>query len=98
MSAALTDRQKVTAEFFDDKLVSLGAIPVYYALTRFLDIHTVLGLALSANCVYDSTVVAWKEKLRHAVRPTSLVRYFYGDQTVKAWAGRYATVCGDTLL
>ena len=89
MSAQLTDKQKIHAEFFDDKLVSLAPIAYYLATLNDWDTHTLLGAAMAMKCVYDATLLCWKEKMRHAaVRPISLVRHFYGDKTVKAWGGR----------
>lgn len=89
VSAALTDRQKMTAEFYDDKLSSLATIPIILTFVNGWNIHTMLGAVLSFTAIYDATVVAWKEKMRHAaVRPASLVRYFYGDSSIKAYAGR----------
>jgi len=88
VSAGLTDKQKIQAEFFDDKLVSLAPIPYYLATLNDWDTHTLLGATMAMSCVYDSTLLCWKEKVRHAaVRPISLVRHFYGENTVKAWGG-----------
>ncbi|WIA15446.1 hypothetical protein OEZ85_002092 [Tetradesmus obliquus] len=103
-SATLTDTQKMRAEWFDDKLISLAPVAFWLAIVNRWDTHTLLGAtlaiwdthtllraALAMNCVYDATIVSWREKLRHnAVRPVSLVRHFYGNTTVKAYAGRSA--------
>eukprot|EP00775_Hariotina_reticulata_P007995 gene7995-8193_t len=91
VSAGLTDSQKMTAEWYDDKLVSLAPLLIWMALFKGMDAHTSMGLILALNCVYDATIVTWKEKIRHnAVRPMSLVHHIYGDTTIRAYAGRGA--------
>lgn len=46
------------------------------------------GATLAMNCVYDATLLCWKEKVRHnAVRPISTVRYFYNNKKIRAYAG-----------
>jgi hypothetical protein len=97
VSASLTDAQKMTAEWYDDKLVSLGSLPIWIAALKGMDAHTSAGLFLVLNCIYDATIVTWKEKVRHnAVRPMSLVHHLYGDTLVRAYAGRWEY--GSTLL
>ena len=89
ISAKLTDEQKIAAEFFDDKLVSLAAYPVFLAAVNGWDTHKLLASMMAMNCVYDATLLCWKEKVRFgALRPVSLVRHFYGDKSVKAYGGR----------
>ena len=89
ISGKLTDEQKIAAEFFDDKLVSLASFPFFFAAVNTWDTYKLLANMMAMNCVYDATLLCWKEKMRfNAVRPVSLVRHFYGDKNIKAYGGR----------
>jgi hypothetical protein len=46
-SAALTDAQKMRAEWFDDKLVSLAPVAFWLAIVNRWDTHTLLGATLA---------------------------------------------------
>jgi hypothetical protein len=46
-SAVLTDMQKMRAEWFDDKLVSLAPVAFWLAIMNRWDTHTLLGATLA---------------------------------------------------
>jgi hypothetical protein len=88
-SAAMTDEQKMMAEFFDNKLRSLGFSALFIFQTRgfgfdeFVQYDCLVNLA-----AFDTAVLIWKEKLRYdAVRPFSAIKHVYDDSTVTAWGG-----------
>ena len=89
ISANLADEQKLMAELFDNKIVSLGLS--YVHLARELDLSpadTVRGYFVKVAAALDSSVVIWQEKARFdAVRPFSAIRHVYGDDLVTTWGG-----------
>ena len=90
ISANLADEQKLMAELFDNKIVSLGLS--YVHLARELDLSpadTVRGYFVKGAAALDSSVVIWQEKARFdAVRPFSAIRHVYGDDLVRLGAVR----------
>ncbi|GAA2079337.1 hypothetical protein GCM10009780_15530 [Actinomadura alba] len=89
-SAALTDTQKMTAELFNDKFLSLGfAATATVIAQKGLDVEkTVHFVATVEVASFDTTVAVWYQKARFdAVRPFSAIRYLYGDKRVRAWGG-----------
>jgi hypothetical protein len=88
-SAGLTDEQKAAAELFNDKLISLGDAERFSAEERGLNLDQFVHLVFVVNvAVYDTVIPVWSEKRRYdAVRPTSAIRYLYGDRKVTAWGG-----------
>jgi len=89
VSANLTDEQKMMAELFDNKIVSLGLSYSQIGLDRVLTPQDYArGFFLTAAAIHDASVVTWQEKARYdAVRPFSAIAYIYGDEPVRAWAG-----------
>ena len=88
-SAGLTDRQKMVAEFFDNKLLSLGGSAFFIAVSRGYTVQQFVELDFLTNlAAFDAAIATWQEKYRHdAVRPFSAIRYLYGDSPVTAWGG-----------
>ena len=88
-SAGLTDEQKATAELFNNKFISLGGSQFFLAAARGLDLDHFIQLALLTNVAsYDTVIPVWNEKRRYdAVRPTSAIRYLYGNTRLTAWGG-----------
>lgn len=88
-SADLTDEQKLTAEFFDDKIASLGFSALFAAQSNGLTLDEFVQLDFLVNlAAFDTSIAVWNEKYRYdAVRPWSAVRYLYGDSLVTAWGG-----------
>lgn len=89
VSAGLDDYRKSAAEFFDNKLISLGGSIVFMTITRNLSLEEFVQADFLTNlAAFDAAIVTWQEKYRHdAVRPFSAIRYLYGDSPVTAWGG-----------
>jgi hypothetical protein len=88
-SAGLTDEQKATAEWFDDKFVSLAGAQLFLSQSRGHTLDQFVQFAFVTNLAgYDTVVPVWSEKRRHnAVRPFSAIRYLYGNTKLTAWGG-----------
>ena len=89
VSADLSDEDKLMAELFDNKIVSLGLS--YLHLAQSLDLSpadTVRGYFVKVAAALDSSIIIWQEKARFdGVRPFSAIRHVYGDDNVMAWGG-----------
>nr|CEL13092.1 hypothetical protein [Kibdelosporangium sp. MJ126-NF4]CTQ98779.1 hypothetical protein [Kibdelosporangium sp. MJ126-NF4] len=89
-SAHLTDRQKMTAEFFNDKIFSLGFVAgnAAFKAGRF-DIEKAVHYVTTVDvAIFDVTVATWYFKRKYdAVRPFTAIRHLYGDKKVTAWGG-----------
>ncbi len=87
--ANLTDEQKILAEIFDNKILSLGQS--YTHLARELGLSpadTARGYFVKTAAALDGSIVIWQEKARYdAVRPFSAIRHVYGDDLVRTWGG-----------
>jgi len=88
-SANLSDEQKLKAELFDNKILSLGLSFLHQAQEKnWSPADTVRGYFLKTAAAMDGSIVTWQEKARYdAVRPFSAIRYIYGDEPVMAWGG-----------
>jgi hypothetical protein len=95
ISANLTDRQKVIAEYWADGPRSETPPGHWNALAHGIaerDHHTLdqdvkLFLALN-GALFDAGIAAWDAKRAYdCVRPVSAIRYRYKGQMVEAWAG-----------
>ncbi|MCU0836467.1 MAG: vanadium-dependent haloperoxidase [Chromatiaceae bacterium] len=86
---ALTDRQKLVAEFFDDKIQSLGFSTLAATLALGLDLRQFVQLDFLVNAAaFDTGITVWENKRRYdAVRPFSAIAYLYPDTTITAWGG-----------
>ncbi|MFR9776109.1 vanadium-dependent haloperoxidase [Micromonospora sp. MS34] len=89
VSARLTDEQKMKAEFFDNKFVSLGSAVGQAIQSAGLDLDAWVHLhAAVETATFDAAIVAWYNKnLYDAVRPFSAIRHVYAGRTVTAWGG-----------
>lgn len=89
VSANLSDEQKLKAELFDNKILSLGLSFVHLAQEKnWTPADTVRGYFLKTAAALDGSIVTWQEKARYdAVRPFSAIRHIYGDELVMAWGG-----------
>lgn len=87
--ANLTDLQKVTAEFFNDKIRSLGFSDVFIWQSRGLSLSQFVQYDFLENiAAFDGGIAVWREKLHYdAVRPFSAIHWIYGDNPVSAWGG-----------
>jgi hypothetical protein len=88
-SAAMTDRQKMIAELFDDKITSLGFSALFASVANQLTLEDFVTYDFLTNlAAFDTGIAIWQEKARHdAVRPFSAVRHVYGNRPVTAWGG-----------
>ncbi|MFI9583665.1 DUF6851 domain-containing protein [Streptomyces sp. NPDC052236] len=88
-SASLTDRQKMTAEFFNDKVRTYGAVAVKVNVGGNYDTEkTVQYVTRSVMTLFDTTVATWHFKRKYdSVRPFSAIRHLYGKKNITAWAG-----------
>ena len=88
-SANLTEDQKLKAELFDNKILSLGFSAVFAAQSRGLSLMEFIQLDFLTNmAAFDAGIFVWQEKIEYdAVRPFSAIRHIYGDQPVEGWGG-----------
>lgn len=88
-SANLTETQKLKAELFDNKILSLGFSAVFAAQSRGLSLLDFIHLDFLTNmAAFDAGITVWKRKLEYdAVRPFSAIRFIYGSDPVSAWGG-----------
>ena len=89
ISANLSDEQKLKAELFDNKILSLGLSFVHLAQAKdWSPADAARGYFLKTAAALDGSIVVWQEKARYdAVRPASAIRHIYGDEPVSAWGG-----------
>jgi hypothetical protein len=89
-SAGLNDRKKMTAELFDNKIRSLGFSALFASQSQGLTLDEFVQYDFLTNvAAFDTAIAMWNEKYRYdAVRPTSAVRYLYGERPVRAWGGK----------
>jgi len=81
-SANLTDKQKLMAELFNDKILGVGIPTVTHAfVNKHLSLVDFVHYDFLVNAAaFDSTIPIWKEKAAHdSVRPFSAICYLYGD-------------------
>jgi len=87
-SEDLTDFQKMSAEFWDNKFSSFGTIARFIAgddLDHFVGTETLLNLAL-----VDGIAAMWYYKRQFdTVRPTTAVHYLKGNDNIRAWGGPF---------
>lgn len=95
ISAGLTDRQKVIAEYWADGPRSETPPGHWQALAHGVSIrdrHTLdddvkMYFALSA-AIFDSGISCWESKRAHDyIRPVSAIRHKYFGEQIEAWGG-----------
>lgn len=94
-SAALTDRQKVIAEYWADGPRSEQPPGHWNLFGQFVSARDRHGLRddvilffMLANAVFDAGIACWDcKRLYDSVRPVTAIHYLFGDQIVQAWAG-----------
>jgi hypothetical protein len=88
-SAALTDEQKVMAEFFDNKLLGIGMSGLAAANAHELDLDGWVHLFFTnSTAIFDALIADWYQKAKYdAVRPFSAIQHVYGSRPVTAWGG-----------
>jgi len=89
--AEVTDEQKMLVELFDNKITLAGAV-LLNVLSQFPEIDYVRaqwGVMGYLAAEFDSTIMAWKEKVRwDRVRPTTVIQR-WGDRKITTWAGPF---------
>ncbi|HEV8318702.1 MAG TPA: hypothetical protein VGQ10_14905 [Vicinamibacterales bacterium] len=97
ISAALTDRQKMIAEYWSDGPASelppghwnLLAQVVARRDRHSLDENVKLFFLLN-NALFDASVAVWECKVFFDyVRPITAIRFLFGGQRVEAWGGPF---------
>jgi hypothetical protein len=102
LSAALTDEQKLIAEYWADGPRSELPPGHWNLFAQFvarrdrhgddehgIDLDVKLFFALT-NAIFDAGICAWDDKCAFAsVRPITAIRYLFNGQPVTAWAGPY---------
>jgi len=86
---SLTDRQKLMAEFFDNKISSLGFSTVAASLYHRLSLEQFVQIDFLVNAAaFDTAITIWHNKRRFdAVRPFTAIGVIYGDERITAWGG-----------
>lgn len=89
IQAALTDRQKMIAELFDNKIASLGFSALFITLSRGLSLEEFVQYDFLTNmAAFDGGIATWNEKYRYdAVRPVTAIHFLYDGRTVTGWGG-----------
>ncbi|CEM24731.1 unnamed protein product [Vitrella brassicaformis CCMP3155] len=86
-SLKLDEKKKAFGEYFDNKLYSLGPVPLQLIKPLDMNFEEFTALELGyAGLLYDATIVAWKEKVYHdGVRPQSFIQEYFADEKFKAY-------------
>ena len=90
-SAVLTDKQKILAEFFADKVKSvLGSVVAIIQNRKFNNEEITLAETIADVAFWDVAIVVWNEKRRwDAVRPGTAIKYLYGKRKLTAYGGPF---------
>lgn len=88
---ALTDREKMIAEHFNDKLGSVGFTLVYLSQKYNLSLTNgdFVSLELGREmATVDAVQVGWHNKRRFDyARPQNVIRYYMADETIQSYGG-----------
>jgi hypothetical protein len=89
VQASLTDEQKLLAEFYDNKITSLGFSTLAASLAHELSLEQFVQLDYLVNvAAFDTGITIWHNKRHYdAVRPFSAIAYLYSDTPLTAWGG-----------
>jgi hypothetical protein len=89
VQSQLSDRQKMGAEFFDNKIASLGLSIVATAIHYKLSLEEFVQLDFLTNAAaFDTGITIWDNKTRYnSVRPFSAVRSLFSEDLITAWGG-----------
>ena len=88
VSAALDDHKKIAAEFFDNKIFSLGGSGFKSSTSANLGLFDFVVARFFANvATFDAGIVIWQEKAEFdAVRPLSAIHHLFSGQAISARA------------
>jgi PAP2 superfamily len=97
ISATLTDRQKIIAEYWADGPTSELPPGHWNLFAQFVsqrDRHSldesVRLFFLLNNALFDTSVAVWEcKRFYDYVRPVTALRYLFSGQTVEAWGGPF---------
>lgn len=97
VQAALTDEQKLLAEFYDNKIISLGFSTLAASIFHGLSLEQFVQLDYLVNvAAFDTGITIWHNKGKYdAVRPFSAIAYLYSDTPLTAWGGPGQGVVDD---
>lgn len=89
MSRRLSDRQKLAAELFDDKIEALGGTALHISRRHRFDVARFVEYDFLVNvAAFDASIAVWHHKRQFdAVRPITAIRFLHAGEFVDAWAG-----------
>lgn len=86
-SASLDDRQKISAEIFDDSLRPFGVV-AHMIIDQYSIEEAVKFVVTTDVASFDIAVASWHfMRMYDSVRPFSAIRHLYGEKKVTAWGG-----------
>lgn len=95
LSANLTDRQKMIAEYWSDGVNRSESVDRWLEIAQFIsarDHHTLdddvkMYFALT-NAMLDASIAAWDGKRTYdSVRPTTAISFLFNGKEIRAWGG-----------
>jgi len=88
-SASLDDRQKMSAEIFDDSLRPYGPVAHKILIGGRFDTETSVHFTVTTDVAsFDTAITSWYFMRKYdSVRPFSAIRHLYGKKKVTAWGG-----------
>jgi len=87
-TAAITEEQRMLAEFFENKLFSLPVSMVVAAMKDRVNLMDFVHVFFAQEvAVFDAGIWVWHHKRDFdAVRPFSAIAYLYGQEQIPTWA------------
>lgn len=87
-TAAITEEQRMLAEFFENKLFSLPVSMVVAAMQNGVNLMDFVHVFFAQEvAVFDAGIWVWHHKRNFdAVRPFSAIAYLYGAEQIPTWA------------
>ncbi|GER88086.1 hypothetical protein KDW_22480 [Dictyobacter vulcani] len=97
ISASLTDRQKVIAEYWEDGPAGEQPPGHWFLIAHYIvrrdmyDLDSAIKLFfILGNALLDASIVCWDcKRAYNSVRPITAIHYLYAQRQVRAWAGPY---------
>lgn len=88
-SSAMTDEQKMLAEFYENKLFSLPVSAVVASMQQQMNLMEFVHMFFSQEvAIFDAGIWVWAKKREFdAVRPFTAIALLNGDAPVIGWAG-----------
>lgn len=98
-SAKLDDRKKMLAEYFNDKIASLGGSGFFASRRAKLGLFDFVAANFFTNAAtYDAGILAWQEKVKYdAVRPVTAIHLLFKGKTVRAYIGPKSGQAGEIV-